>query len=327
MDASNIRRLKRAQQRRDQRGRHELFGVTDGPVPGSPNLVYVMVPGSPAPLVAQNNGMVRNEKGWPVVVGWDKFNPRTLQVLQVQPNANLNSGTGTTSKHGPTHYYTGTDPAPIHTLQITPLLVFAKTGFVIGINTGEVLTTTGVKRAYASTYDVTSHKPGAGQARWLLVQVTDDALITLKDGTLAAAYTDLVTELIPSPDTGCKWIAAIKLYDGQTAITQTATQQDIVDMRFVLGNGGVGGVGGVGDMTKAVYDPDNDGAVAEADYALTAGDADTLDGSHAAAFAVVGHTHAGTGEPQMVGLLTNGNEDAPELIFAGGDTITVWEAV
>ncbi len=51
---------------------------------------------------------------------------------------------------------------------------------------------------------------------------------------------------------------------------------------------------GAGDMGKAVYDPDDDGVVAAADYAATAGDADTLDGAHAAAFAAAAHDHTPT---------------------------------
>lgn len=81
--------------------------------------------------------------------------------------------------------------------------------------------------------------------------------------------------------------------------------------------------GGAGDMLKSVYDPDGDGRVS------LAADSDKVDGLHASAFALVGHTHeAGTVLSSMsIGLLTNGNPDAPELVFADGDTITIWETL
>ena len=54
---------------------------------------------------------------------------------------------------------------------------------------------------------------------------------------------------------------------------------------------------GTGDMTKAVYDTDNDGKVNSAATADSATNADTLDGSHAAAFATSGHNHSGVYSP------------------------------
>ena len=62
------------------------------------------------------------------------------------------------------------------------------------------------------------------------------------------------------------------------------------------------GSGGLGDMTKGVYDTNDDGRVDAADHATaadsatTAGDADTVDGQHAAAFEAAGAvgTHEGT---------------------------------
>ena len=60
------------------------------------------------------------------------------------------------------------------------------------------------------------------------------------------------------------------------------------DLKFLQYNHGaskfqLGAVGGGGDMTKAVYDPDVDNVVESAD------NADTVDGSHATAFAAVTH--------------------------------------
>ena len=50
---------------------------------------------------------------------------------------------------------------------------------------------------------------------------------------------------------------------------------------------------GAGDMMKAIYDTNDDGVVDASDYATEAGDADTVDGDHAADFAPVSHQHGG----------------------------------
>jgi hypothetical protein len=80
------------------------------------------------------------------------------------------------------------------------------------------------------------------------------------------------------------------------------------DLKFLQYNHGaskfqLGVVAGGGDMTKAVYDPDADNVVESAD------NADTVDGSHAAAFAAVTHknTHkTGGGDPFAVTDLLDG---------------------
>jgi hypothetical protein len=60
--------------------------------------------------------------------------------------------------------------------------------------------------------------------------------------------------------------------------------------------------GGSGDMTKAVYDTDEDDSVEEADHAADADDSDTVDGSHAAAFAAAGHGHT---ESEVASLISD----------------------
>jgi len=63
-----------------------------------------------------------------------------------------------------------------------------------------------------------------------------------------------------------------------------------------------GGGGGAGDMTKAVYDTNDDGTVDAADYATDAGDADTVDGKDAADFQLVANV-----PPVVLRLATDGS--------------------
>jgi hypothetical protein len=58
----------------------------------------------------------------------------------------------------------------------------------------------------------------------------------------------------------------------------TPAFSDTYEEDSVILSGSCGG--GSGDMTKAVYDTNDDGVVDEADYAALAGDSDTLDGHH-----------------------------------------------
>lgn len=96
-----------------------------------------------------------------------------------------------------------------------------------------------------------------------------------------------------------------------------------LEVREVKGAGGGGG--GTGDMTKAVYDTDNDGSVETADYAAVAGDADTVDGSHAAAFALAGHVHAGMGDMTKAVYDTDNDNtvEAADYAATAGDADTV----
>jgi len=71
-----------------------------------------------------------------------------------------------------------------------------------------------------------------------------------------------------------------------------ATQKRETDVATATASSGMvgatsGGSAG-GDMLKATYDPDDDGTVNNADYAATAGDADTLDGNDSSAFEAAG---------------------------------------
>ncbi len=57
-----------------------------------------------------------------------------------------------------------------------------------------------------------------------------------------------------------------------------------------------------GDMRKAVYDSDDDGVVEQADTAISAGNADTVDGAHASDFANTVHTHGLSDLPDIVNI-------------------------
>ena len=66
------------------------------------------------------------------------------------------------------------------------------------------------------------------------------------------------------------------------------------------------------DMLKSVYDTDDDGSVDNADYANTSGDADTVDGEHAAAFEDAGTAAAAVGAHA-------GLPDVHHAAFTSGD--------
>lgn len=75
-----------------------------------------------------------------------------------------------------------------------------------------------------------------------------------------------------------------------------------------------------GDMLKSTYDTDNDGKVETADTADTAGDSDTVDGSHAADFAPAVHAHEGAD------ILSGGPITDGYVLTADGAGGSVWEA-
>lgn len=70
-----------------------------------------------------------------------------------------------------------------------------------------------------------------------------------------------------------------------------ADAEAAVNQGQAISGGTSGAVASSGDMLKSVYDPDDDGVVSSADnadYATSAGNADTVDGQHAAAFEAAG---------------------------------------
>jgi hypothetical protein len=162
-----------------------------------------------------------------------------LQVRRLRPQASVGPNTGSgSSKHAPAHFRTGDDPVYIDTSQIVPLLVYPAGGMALSVKAGYILTTTGLKKVPAATLNMTSQRPSGTQARWVLIQVSDAAQIGIKPGDPAATYTDLNTESVPAADTGCRRLAAVRLYGGQTAIKQDNSQTDVIDLRFVDASAG-----------------------------------------------------------------------------------------
>jgi len=205
-------------------------GTIQGSVPGHKLLAYVCVPDHDLPLVLRDESTGRT-KGQKVQIGRDQIGNR-YQVLGAKLRGS-ESGGGLSSlpQHAPTHLLGGIDPVYIHSKQLLPLLVYPSGGFVVTCAQGDVQTNTGFKHLFSQSLDLTSSVPASG-ARWVLVQVDQTGALTSKAGTAVAVFQDLLYDHIPQTDAGCMPLAAVRLYAGQSAISASYQQPDVIDLRF-----------------------------------------------------------------------------------------------
>lgn len=206
-------------------------------VPGKNHMNYVMVDGFDLPMVVANystsyiNGLrvtvgkVSGElvvKKYKPLGGWDpKHNP-------------------TVGQHAPNHGWGGPDAVYISSRQMLELAAYTGGGLSIKLMPGVVQDGVHTWRVDYQTIDLTSHLP-ANDVRFVLVAVDmDDGTISLTDGDIFT-LDGYDVSYIPATPPGhqAKW--AVRLYAGQTVISDNYTDPDLIDLRFAGGGGGSGG--------------------------------------------------------------------------------------
>lgn len=147
------------------------------------------------------------------------------------------SGTGggspmyNTPPHHLLHEYLGVDQVNVDWRQITTLRVYAYSGFTIGVLAG-LLPRSGADLVVPSqTIDLTSHVPAAG-ALYVLISVDSTGALVATDGTAAGGLLTLTLGDIPDTPSGNFRLAAVRLYAGQTAISESTASNDIRDLRW-----------------------------------------------------------------------------------------------
>ncbi len=196
----------------------------------------------------------------PIVVYRLPYRPRDYGIADLDVDAYPSTGDGDNvvgytgngylTRHGEQHFYWGGDPVYVDLRQWTPLRVFAAGGLTITVQEG-VLPRQGVDIYVArQTIDLTSHVPGAG-GRYVLITLDTAGLVTATDGDTVADYTTLNITNVPTTPTGHFRLAAIRVYAGQTAIADSLTASDILDLRWPQES--VAGVGGSGGSPSILF--------------------------------------------------------------------------
>lgn len=206
------------------------------------NNVYVMDNNGNV-MVVKNLRNIPHVSKLPVVVGMDPNEPGILQVLR-QRNAYHNPPYPNVAEHAEImHARWGSDPVWVNKQQILDLLPFpaSSTGMVVQLRGGKYYLN-GDHILPNQTIDFSAEIPASG-ACWVLAEVDENKLITLRAGATVASREVLTPEDIPAPTTGQKRLFAVKCYYGQTRIVQTKTIEDIYILHDVPGEGGTGGGG------------------------------------------------------------------------------------
>jgi hypothetical protein len=201
------------------------------------NNVYVIR--HDASVMKVRNTRVPNVARLPVLVGYAKDNPTLLQVLRMV-DSYLDPPYPAVPEHAETmHSRWGYDPVFITADQILDGLAFpaADTGLVIQLR-GLKYYMNGARLLDNMLIDFTAYVPVTG-ACWVLAEVDENKVITLRSGASVAMREMLTPADIPLVVAGQKPLFALKMYKGQTHITQSRLVEDIFDMRWLgISSGG-----------------------------------------------------------------------------------------
>lgn len=141
------------------------------------------------------------------------------------------SPTYNTPPHHRSHEYLGVDQVNLDWRQITTLRVYAYSGFVVGVLAG-LLPRPGADLVVPTqTLDLSSSVPASG-ARFTLISVNSAGALVATDGTVATGILTLTLGDIPDTPAGNFRLAAVRLYAGQTAISESTASNDIRDLRW-----------------------------------------------------------------------------------------------
>lgn len=241
-------------------------------VPGQTGYVYVRLTELGDAYVVALNLRVANVYDLPVLVGYDIYDPSTLQVLSADSKAISIANGGqivynpNITPHHETHEWMnpdgGNDVVYVQLRQFMPLRPSVNNGLNVNIARGWVYTEVGWKEFEDETVDLTASVPPTG-ARLSLVYVETDGTIQVRDGEIVLDEILLAETDIPVPELGELAICAVKLVAGQTEIVEGTDYTDLIDLRFPFQAGnGVGGGGSVSNSDLALVE-------AEMDFAIT----------------------------------------------------------
>lgn len=193
--------------------------------------------------------VVYNDKTQPinnleVRIGYEGGRPRLLQVLGVYSRGGVDLPVGMgVAEHHETHEWPdsadaagGNDIVYVHHRQIKGLRVTRDSGMDIIIGSGWFEGVDNWVRVSKQNLSLTSYIPGSG-ARWVLIYVDNTGTAGVKQGDDVDNIDQLKASNIPKRDTGTMALAAIKLWQGQTAISEKPGQSEVVDLRFTSSAG------------------------------------------------------------------------------------------
>jgi|GEM_PF-1572999 len=201
-------------------------------------------------FTVQNN-RVPNVPRLPVVIGYEAGNKTLLQVLRTRDVFEASTYPDIPEHAKANHEWPGVDTLWVRGEQFIPGLAVPVTGLTVQVF-GFVYYLTAWQVLPTQEIDLTASLPTTG-ALFVLVEVDDAGVISLRDGTPVASREVLTYADIPLPATDKKPLFAVKMYAGQSSVIKSRLETDIIDLRFA-GFGTGGGGGGSAPTTTAIND-------------------------------------------------------------------------
>jgi len=233
-----------------------LLGRGDGTVEvaNQAGQVYIRVGNEESYGTAFNNRVPLSDN-LPIFVGYDPITDpdrRLFQVLSIRQTAYVDAGNAPIPQVGPhhtTHEFGGGDDVYVEWRRIMGLRVGRPAAFVVEVDTGYIcragtwiLAPVGV-----DTVDLTAEQAAlvGTQAQLILISLDDTGAIEQTNGAIVASPAALTIANCPTPPAGNIPLAAVRIYATQTAIGDTPSAPDIIDLRYPtynsMNNGGVAG--------------------------------------------------------------------------------------
>ncbi len=225
------------------RYQHALLGHPDGSltITDKPGYGWARLGGQAGRVVIVYLRGVLPAYDLPVVVSPLPHRPQDYGVVDLDvggfagtgsgENANGYDGTSYLTAHAAQHAYLAGDQTLTHLRQWRPLRIYAHGGMTIGLEQGFIYRAGARVNVASQTLDLTSHIPGSG-ARYVLITLNASGTLTATDGTPVASIASLALTDVPATPSGHFPLAAVRTYLGQSAVRESRSALDIVDLRW-----------------------------------------------------------------------------------------------
>lgn len=217
-----------------------VIGRADGivRVAGKPNYVYIRLAGSAATAVYNNR--VNPVHGMPVLCGYDPLEPNRFQVLSIQSTIaeqigfdSGDAGYAPASRYRWQYPGGGQDPLYVELRQWMPLRIAPAGGLTVYVYPGLVKLDSGwAVIGGTDLIDLSAHLPTVtGKALFVLLTINESGIVVVTAG-VTVDLAALSQSHIPEAPVGTIYtLAAVRLYQGQTAIQEGRSNTDIADLR------------------------------------------------------------------------------------------------
>lgn len=239
--AGSIRRNYQKQQAGKQDRAYVFPGTLGDPtgiveVPGQPGIVSVSLLTEVVQCYAEP--AIPRVPGLPVMVGYSQDQPTLLQVLAVRAGGmDLALGGNQLGSHHQQHEWPQADTVFISTRQLLPLRLIIEPPWGVTVYPGHVWIGNTLYEISApeTSYDLAGLVPTTtGKARLIWFTINSSGALAEVDGS-EVDQADLTPSALPTfPADTWFILGAVRLFTGQTTLTEAVSGTDVLDLRFPL---------------------------------------------------------------------------------------------